>query len=313
MLSLLVSLPSLTTAPATNTALVFIKPHAATDAWEGYIKQHLSSSGIRIIDSGVKYAAEIDSNRLIDQHYGSLARLAVETQPAEMELSASAKKSFADTFGVEWDAALGSVLRNDAALAKLGVDGAALEALWRQGDTCKLAPGTYVSRLAGQASDAPLYTVNGFYPAMREAFVADGAEVRYLVCEFEEDVLSWRAFRREVIGATDPEAAADGSARAALRASWEELGLDAAPSTGNNGVHASAGPLEGSGAVRVGGRDARERRVRAAAARRRPRASTLEAWLDTNPVVTLEGKTDKVFDLTEEMSAAEVLRAVASR
>ena len=41
--------------------------------------------------------------------------------------------------------------------------------------------------------------------------------------------------------------------------------------------------------------------------------STLEAWLDTNPVVTLEGKTDKVFDLTEEMSAAEVLRAVASR
>ena len=80
MLSLLVSLPSLTTAPATNTALVFIKPHAATDAWEGYIKKHLSSSGIRIIDSGVKYAAEIDSNRLIDQHYGSLARLAVEQQ-----------------------------------------------------------------------------------------------------------------------------------------------------------------------------------------------------------------------------------------
>ena len=58
---------------------------------------------------------------------------------AEMERSVG-KKSFADTFGVEWDAALGSVLRNDAALAKLGVDGAALEALWRQGDTCKLAP-----------------------------------------------------------------------------------------------------------------------------------------------------------------------------
>ena len=314
MLSLLVSLPSLTTAPATNTALVFIKPHAATDAWEGYIKQHLSSSGIRIIDSGVKYAAEIDSNRLIDQHYGSLARLAVETQPAEMELSSSAKKSFADTFGVEWDAALGSVLRNDAALAKLGVDGAALEALWRQGDTCKLAPGTYVSRLAGQASDAPLYTVNGFYPAMREAFVADGAEVRYLVCEFEEDVLSWRAFRRDVIGATDPEAAADGSARAALRASWEELGLDAAPSTGNNGVHASAGPLEGlkercvwAGATLES--DAFAQQLLGAGLER----ATLEAWLDTNPVVTLEGKTDKVFDLTEEMSAAEVLRAVASR
>ena len=127
-------------------------------------------------------------------------------------------------------------------------------------------------------------------------------------------MLSWRAFRREVIGATDPEAAADGSARAALRASWEELGLDAAPSTGNNGVHASAGPLEGlkercvwAGATLES--DAFAQQLLAAGLER----STLEAWLDTNPVVTLEGKTDKVFDLTEEMSAAEVLRAVASR
>ena len=63
----------------------------------------------------------------------------------------------------------------------------------------------------------------------------------------------------------------------------------------------------------MGGRDARERRVRAALLAAGLERSTLEAWLDTNPVVTLEGKTDKVFDLTEEMSAAEVLRAVASR
>ena len=31
--------------------------------------------------------------------------------------------------------------------------------------------------------------MNGFYPAMRQAFVEAGAEVRYLVCEFDEAAL----------------------------------------------------------------------------------------------------------------------------
>ena len=110
------------------------------------------------------------------------------------------------------------------------------------------------------------------------------------MCEFEEDVLSRRAFRRDVIGATDLEAAADGSARAALRA-LRHFGLDAAPSTGNNGVHASAGPLEGlkercvwAGATLES--DAFAQQPLAAGLER----STLEAWLDTNPVVTLEDR-----------------------
>ena len=79
-------------------------------------------------------------------------------------------------------------------------------------------------------------------------------------------------------------------------------------------MSAPAGPLEGlkercvwAGATLES--DAFAQQLLAAGLER----STLEAWLDTNPVVTLEGKTDKVFDLTEEMSAAEVLRAVASR
>ena len=35
---------------------------------------------------------------------------------------------------------------------------------------------------------------------MRQAYVEPGAEVRYLVCEWEEADLSWRGFRREVVG-----------------------------------------------------------------------------------------------------------------
>ena len=35
--------------------------------------------------------------------------------------------------------------------------------------------------------------------------------------------------------------------------------------------------------------------------------ATLQSWLDDNPVVTLGGQTDKVFDLTEEKDSGSVL------
>ena len=181
-----------------NSALVFVKPHAATDACEAFVRQHLAAAGVSVVDAGVKSAAEIEASKLIDQHYGSLARIAMELQPADVDLSPAALAEFAETYGVDWGTALGSALRNDEAMAELGVDGMALEPLWRGGVQCKLAPGTYVSRLDGVSK--PLYTLNGFYPAMRQAYVEPGAEVRYLVCEWEEADLSWRGFRREVVG-----------------------------------------------------------------------------------------------------------------
>ena len=181
-----------------NSAVVFVKPHAATDACEAFVRQHLAAAGVSVVDAGVKSAAEIEASKLIDQHYGSLARIAMELQPADVDLSPAALAEFAETYGVDWGTALGSALRNDEAMAELGVDGMALEPLWRGGVQCKLAPGTYVSRLDGVSK--PLYTLNGFYPAMRQAYVEPGAEVRYLVCEWEEADLSWRGFRREVVG-----------------------------------------------------------------------------------------------------------------
>ena len=178
-----------------NSALVFVKPHAATDACEAFVRQHLAAAGVSVVDAGAKSAAEIEASKLIDQHYGSLARIAMELQPADVDLSPAALAEFAETYGVDWGTALGSAL--DTSVAELGVDGMALEPLWRGGVQCKLAPGTYVSRLDGVSK--PLYTLNGFYPAMRQAYVEPGAEVRYLVCEWEEADLSWRGFRREVV------------------------------------------------------------------------------------------------------------------
>lgn len=51
----------------------------------------------------------------------------------------------------------------------------------------------------------------------------------------------------QIIGATDPTQAPEGSIRGKMLAGWEgeELNLASAPNVGDNGIHASAGPIEG--------------------------------------------------------------------
>ena len=56
--------------------------------------------------------------------------------------------------------------------------------------------------------------------------------------------LSWASFKNDVIGATDPSQANEGSIRKKLLDQWDPLGLPEQPNGTDNGVHASAGPLE---------------------------------------------------------------------
>jgi len=302
-----------------NAALVFLKPHAANDACEAFLRGHLSAAGIEVGPTCVKAASEIDKRKLIDQHYGALAQLAMETQPSEMSISPVAEEAFAAAYGLSWSDALPSMLRNDEALTTLGVDGVELEKMWRGGVQVKLAPGTYVSRLdlSDAPTDAPAdtcFTINGFYPSMRQKFVSEGAAVRCMVCEWDESRVSWKEFRREVIGATDPSDAQPGSARAELLSRWQELGLASEPNMALNGVHASAGPLEGlkERCVWADASLETDELARALLGDAAIDKSTLERWLAENPVVTLGEVTDKIFDLTEEISAASVVELAKS-
>ena len=86
---------------------------------------------------------------------------------------------------------------------------------------------------------------NGFFMTMRSNFVAPGASIYYFSVEWDAASLKWALFRGDVLGPTDPASAPAGSLRAEIFASWESLGLPGVPNTGENGVHASASPLEG--------------------------------------------------------------------
>jgi hypothetical protein len=152
--------------------------------------------------------------------------------------------TFEAKFASTWSAAVaaGKVLNAAQAMTRLNVDVDAFSALWgRSSNEIKLAPGLYVARF--EAAD--LFVLNGFYLANRAKFTREEARVRWFTVEWDEAALTWADFRAKVIGPTNPTEAPVESIRGAILARWQELGLASVPTVSDNGVHASAGPLEG--------------------------------------------------------------------
>lgn len=78
----------------------------------------------------------------------------------------------------------------------------------------------------------------------RALFTVAPAKLKWYTVEWPAEQLSWADFRGNVLGVTNPAEATEGSVRRALFAGWEALGLAREPHTSENGVHASASPLE---------------------------------------------------------------------
>jgi len=253
-------------------------------------------------------AAEIEDGGIIDTHYGFIAEVSMTTEPGSISPAADRRADFEKAFGVDWDTAVPKMQKNGDAMQSLGVGGHKLEEMWRQGITVKIAPSTYISRLAGGDG---IFTINGFYPAMREQFVRDGAVVNWFVVQWDEAVISWEAFRGDVIGPTDPANAPAGSLRGEIYARWKNLGLAEPSSMGKNAVHASAGAIEGLKERMTFAKATVETDPfgKAVLATVVP-AATLSGWMKNGPA-TLRGKTDKAFDLTECIDTGQLLKMVA--
>jgi len=292
-----------------NRALVFIKPHAVTESFIRFTEDFLQERKI-VLSKPRRIGAEaIKKQGIVDRHYFAIARTAVFTKPEAYTLGDDSREKFKDAFGISWDAALKEekILNSIDMQKRLGdISGIELNEVWQKAPQVKLAPGLY----AGFFEEDEIYCINGFYPGQREVFTSSGAEVVLYEAGFSPGEVPWKEFRQEIIGATDPEKAARGSLRNHLLERFIEFDMTARPVMSKNGVHASAGPLEGL----------RERMV----------------WLNTdpekdpfarmlldnghsrdeldelleNPIVDLGAETGPVFDLTEDtdsMEAAELL------
>ena len=122
------------------------------------------------------------------------------------------------------------------------------------------------------------------------------------------DALSWQDFRSKVLGPTNPAEAPKESIRRQILDHYKELGLKSKPNTGDNGVHASASPLEGL-AERVNWlgasleQDAFGKGLLAAGISK----AQIQEWSGDCQVTvdgeTAPGKTMSVFDALEDLDA----------
>lgn len=227
---------------ATNSAFVFIKPHAVTDATINLVREHFISKGFTVNSEGQIDAKEIEARKLVDQHYYAIASKATLLKPDQLNVPAD---KFEKQFGLSWKDALaqGKCYNAIDAAEKLGLNSTELESLWRETKKAKKMVKFGGGFYCGEIKPG-MYAFNGFFMSMREKYVKEGASIYYFTVTWPEEKYSWAAFRNEILGATDPNAAPAGAVRNIILKKWKELGLPGEPNVGDNGVHASASPLE---------------------------------------------------------------------
>ena len=84
-------------APLKNSAFVFVKPAANTEATRALVRKVLKERKVKITKEGEIKGAEIDKKKLIDQHYYAIASKATLTKPKDLPVPAD---KFEAKFGI---------------------------------------------------------------------------------------------------------------------------------------------------------------------------------------------------------------------
>lgn len=299
-----------------NAAFTFLKPHCAGNKKViDYVEKQFAAKGLVVKAHGEIQAAVIDKKKLVDKHYAALARIGTTENPQELFVSAEGKENFLKEFGLSWEDALkqGLLFSGMVAMKKLKIKAAELEKRWRTVKACKLGGGFYAAKFEKEK----MILLNGFYPAMRELFTAKKAFIRYYVVEWDSAKLSWKDFRGQFIGATNPAKADPNSIRGYCLAhakEFDNLTVDG----GNNVIHASASPYEAMGEriTWLGADD------QAKAVEGDPLWGALSAagvtlaqfgkWQAENPTVDFNGKKQSLVDALEDLDTPIVAKNILS-
>jgi hypothetical protein len=258
----------------------------------------LTIGSIRIIN-----AAYLEKHNIIAQHYGVINKLSTDIRK---NISDEAKEKFEEIFNVKFSSAqvFGSIefLKVYNHFTPTG-----LAFLWQNSQTVKLAGGTYAQKLL--LDGKTVYLINGFHPRQLEHFIAPDRSI--IVMTLTGDT-SWKTARNKFIGKTNPEDAEHGSIRNELLVRKSEFGLENI-SASWNGVHLSAGPVEGLVELIRYNSDFENNLYL------NPKDFTFGLKLINafgvdktekilnNPIIDVEGKQISVFDLTEEKDSDECI------
>eukprot|EP00298_Acanthocystis_sp_HF-20_P000156 c10196_g1_i1.p1 GENE.c10196_g1_i1~~c10196_g1_i1.p1 ORF type:complete len:558 (-),score=275.16 c10196_g1_i1:7-1680(-) len=297
-----------------NSAFLFIKPHANTEAVRNYVERRIHEAGLSIVHQGLLTAEQIESKKIIDQHYYSIASKATLLKPNELSIPEQEFKKF---FNVEWKDVLqqGQAYNAIDACTALGITGDKLDELWAQCKSSKKLVkfgGGFYCGLIHPKGKSPMYVFNGFFMSMREKYTHPDASVTFYIVEWNPKTMSWTQFRSEFLGCTDPSEAVQNSLRSYIKQNWEELGLKQEPNTGDNGVHASASPFEALAEKMNWLRFKPENDYfgRRLLYTRIP-IETIQLWT-CDPQVSYNGSMKSLFDSLEDTDAVECLHRCES-
>jgi len=256
---------------------------------------------VRILPSS--YLAE---HLIMAQHYGVIN--AISTQ-GEIALTDAAKTKLNEEFAED--------LKNGAQVmgghqfleAQPEFTALTLCTLSDNLGTTKLGGGSYCMRLD---MEGQMYLVlNPFHAYQLVPYTTGHRAILAMECRSNMD---WNILRSELTGSTNPATASKGSIRAELLARKEEFNL-AAVNQGSNGVHLSAGPLEGMVELQRFFTD-HEGGSSIDLSDTLFGSQLAEAGLDNRRIQELanncsiekDGQSTSSFDLTEEVNAADALQ-----
>lgn len=229
-------------SPSRHEFLFFIKPEITqkdenirVPAILGLMFERLRHFNFVIKEIRILGASYLEKHNIISQHYGVINAM---SSNARENLSPEGKGNFKTIFGkASEDVNLKGSLEFLSQYKEF--DPFSLYELWVKSKTVKLAGGTYCASI--DVSGEQVFLINGFHPKQLIHFTTPG---RSIVAFHLMSDIDWSTARNQFIGKTNPEDAEPGSLRFELLKRKSEFGLDEV-SSGKNGFHLSAGPVEG--------------------------------------------------------------------
>lgn len=293
-----------------NEFLFFLKPELTMDDQQisfekilDMIFGKLDTFGLGLKNVILLPASYLGKHNIIAGHYGVINAIA---RNAKQNLNKNARDRFSELYQIDIEEAdvLGGLEFADQ-YPDLTPD--AIDFLWQNAPVKKLGGGAYCGEVS--LDGRKLFLVNGFHPRQLAHFIAPG---RSIVAMTLAGHTSWEKARNELIGKTNPAEALQGSIRQTLMENKDLYGLQAVSSSWN-GVHLSAGPVEGLvELIRYNTDFDTGTKLTPADFTFGQKLIDLVGEVRTkqllaNPEVVFDGEKISVFDLTEEKDSTEAL------
>jgi len=301
--------PGSDAAPGNNEFVIFSKPELGRltgddldKVWDLFAEL-LETYEVTVHTSMTLTGPELEASGAMQDHYGVINQISRLGRPA---LTEPAEAALAEAYGDTLSDAV--VLGGHQFLDEYpDVSAYALGLLFANAEVKRLGPGTYAGLVT--IDGTPVVILNGFHPRQLSFFTAEDT-----VCAFlhASSPTNWGTLRSDLIGTTDPAKADGASIRGRLFADPASFGLESV-SYNFNGVHMSAGPLEGLAELnRFFGSGASVASWTFAQALSGA-GLTEDAVTDllANPTIEAGGERGTAFDLTEGLDAADAAPLLA--